>query len=83
MDSATASKLNQKIKMFPEDLLQEVDKFVDYLKFKSENSDWSETLNDDQKLLIEKGSEDISKGRTYTHTEAKQRIKDHIKSKSS
>jgi len=81
MDSITASKLSQKIKLLPEDLLQEVDKFVDYLKFKSEQNDWSDDLNDYEKQSIKSGSEDISNGKTYSHAEAKQKIKEHINSK--
>jgi len=83
MDSITVSKLSQKIKMLPDDLLQEVDKFIDFLNYKSENADWSDFLTDEQKLLIKKGSNDISNGNTYSHAEAKQKIKEHIKSKTS
>ncbi|WP_296144102.1 DUF2281 domain-containing protein [uncultured Flavobacterium sp.] len=83
MDSITVSKLSQKIKLLPDDLLQEVDKFIDFLNYKSENADWSEFLTDEQRLLIKKGSDDISQGKTYSHAAAKQIIKDHIKSKTS
>lgn len=81
MDSSIASKLSQKIKLLPDDLIQEVDKFVDYLKYKSEHDDWSVDLTDNQKQSIQKGSEDISNGKTYSHTEAKQIIREHINSK--
>jgi len=81
MDSITASKLSQKIKLLPDDLLLEVDKFVDYLKFKSEHDDWSDNLTDNQKQSIRSGSEDISNGKTYSHAEAKEIIKEHINRK--
>ena len=81
MDSITASKLSQKLKLLPDDLLQEVDKFVDYLKYKSEHNDWSGDLMDNQKQSIKNGSEDISNGKTYSHAEAKQIIKEHINRK--
>lgn len=81
MDSITASKLSQKIKLLPDDLLMEVDKFVDYLRFKSEHDDWSDNLTDSQKQLIKSGSEDILNEKTYTHAEAKQIIKQHISRK--
>lgn len=81
MDSITASKLSQKIQLLPDNLLHEVDKFVDYLNYRSEQSDWSEGLSDSQKQSIKKGSEDISNGKTYSHAEAKQKIKEYINSK--
>lgn len=81
METVTASKLSQKIKLLPDNLLQEVDKFVDYLNYKSKNADWSETLNDEQNALIKKGSDDILQGKTFTHAEAKQKIKEHMQGK--
>ena len=82
MDSTIALKLSQKIKLLPDDLIQEVDKFVDYLKYKSEHDDdWSVDLTDNQKQSIKDGSEDISNGKTYSHAEAKQIIRKHINSK--
>lgn len=81
MDSITASKLSQKLKLLPDDLLQEVDKFVDYLKYKSEHNDWSDDLTDSQKNSVKSGSEDIANGKTYSHAEAKQIIKEHINRK--
>lgn len=54
---------------------------MDYLNYKSKNTDWSETLNDEQNSLIKKGSDDILQGKTFTHAEAKQKIKEHIRGK--
>lgn len=82
MDSVTASKLSKKIKSLPDDLLQEVDKFIDFLNYKSSNADWSETIDASQNELIKKGEDDILNGRVFSHSEAKQKIKEHIKSKS-
>jgi hypothetical protein len=81
MSSATISKINQKIKSLPANLLQEVDQYIDFLKYKNDQSDWSESVSEDQLSLIEKGKKDIEEGRTYTHKEAKQKIADYIKSK--
>ncbi len=81
MSSITASKLNQKINLLPDNLIQEVEKFVDYLQYKSEHEDWSVDLTENQKQSIKNGREDISNGKTYSHVEAKNIIKEHIKSK--
>lgn len=81
MSSITASDLSQKIKLLPDDLIKEVEKFVDYLQYKSENEDWSVDLTESQKQLIKNGSDDISNGKTYTHAEAKKIISEHINSK--
>ena len=82
MNTSMASIINQKIKSLPENLLQEVDKYIDFLKFKSLNSDWSEQLSQSQIELVEKGKNDIEEGRVFKHSEAKQKIKEYIKSKS-
>lgn len=77
--------LEDNIKTLPEDLYDEVNDFVDFLKAKYESEDskdWSENLTNYQKKSIEKGISDIEKGRTYSHEEAKQRIKNYLLEKS-
>ncbi|MGQ7945685.1 DUF2281 domain-containing protein [Flavobacterium sp. WC2509] len=81
MSSATISKISQKIKSLPENLLQEVDQYIDFLKYKNDQSDWSESISDDELSLIENGKKDIEEGRVYSHKEAKQKIADYIKNK--
>jgi hypothetical protein len=81
MNAVTVSQINKKIKSLPVNLLQEVDKFIDFLTYKSSHPDWSEQLSDEQMRLIEKGKKDIEENRIFTHEEAKQRIAAHIKNK--
>ncbi len=81
MSSATISKINQKIKSLPENLLKEVDQYIDFLKYKNDQSDWSESISEDELSLIKKGKKDIEEGRVYSHKEAKQKIADYIKNK--
>ncbi|KFC20851.1 DUF2281 domain-containing protein [Epilithonimonas lactis] len=81
----TIKKLEENIKTLPEDLYDEVNDFVDFLKFKYENissDDWSENLSDYQKKSIDSGVSDIENGRVYSHDEAKQRIKNYLLEKS-
>lgn len=81
----TIKKLEENIKTLPEDLYDEVNDFVDFLKFKYESKDskdWSENLSDFQKKSIDKGLSDIENGRVYSHEEAKQRIKNYLLEKS-
>ena len=81
----TIKHLEDNIKTLPEDLYGEVNDFVDFLKTKSESKnskDWSENLTNYQKNSIEKGISDIENGRTYSHEEAKQRIKNYLLEKS-
>jgi hypothetical protein len=82
MDAVTVSQINKKIKSLPVNLLQEVDKFIDFLNYKSSHSDWSEQLSDEQRSLVEKGKKDIEESKVYSHKEAKQRIAAYIKNKS-
>jgi len=81
----TIKHLEENIKTLPEDLYDEVNDFVDFLKFKYESKDskdWSENLTRFQQSSIEKGLSDIENGRTYSHEEAKQRIKNYLLEKS-
>ena len=83
MNTITVSQINKKIKLLPVNLLQEVDAYLDTLSQKINNKDWSETLTENQLLLIEKGKMDIEQGKVYSHKEAKQKIKEYIKNKTS
>ncbi len=82
MSAITASEIIQKIKALPLDLLHEIDKYIEFLTFKSSHSDWSEHLSNQHISLIEKGTKDIEKNRVIQHKLAKEQIKNHIKRKS-
>ncbi len=81
MNTITASKINQKVNTLPEKLLQELDDYIDFLKYKYAQKDRSDDLTEQQIKLIEKGKKDIAQGKVISHTEAKQKIKNYIKSK--
>jgi hypothetical protein len=76
----TASKITQKLKSLPANLLEQVDNYIDFLAYKS-NLDWGTSLSKKQIEIIEKGRKDILEGNVMSHTEAKAIIKKHIKSK--
>ena len=81
MNTITASQINQKVNALPEMLLQELDDYIDFLKYKYTQKDWSDNLTEQQVQLIEKGRNDIAQGRVFSHTEAKEKIKNYIKNK--
>lgn len=64
----------------PETLLEEVDKYIDYLNYKY--SDWSDQLSQHQVELIKKGKADIEANNTMTNEEAKEKIQAYIKARS-
>jgi hypothetical protein len=80
MKTITSIQVNKKINSLPPSLLQEVDKYIDFLTYKY--SDWAEQLSEQQIQLIEKGIKDIEENRLIPHKEAKERIKNYIKNKS-
>ncbi len=82
MSTINVSQLNQKILELPEHLLQEVNDYIDYLAFKSKETEWSKKLSKEQILLIEKGKKDIEENNIISHSEARKRIKNYIKNKS-
>ncbi|MDO5636309.1 MAG: DUF2281 domain-containing protein [Myroides sp.] len=81
MKTITAYQINQKVNALPEKLLQELDDYIDFLKYKYAQKDWSDDLTDEQIKLIEKGRNDIAQGKVISHTEAKEKIKNYIKNK--
>jgi hypothetical protein len=83
MASINASQLNQKINQLPDNLLQEVNDFIEYLAFKSSQKDWANDLSKEQILLIENGKKDIKKNKVVSHKEARKRIENYIKEKTS
>jgi hypothetical protein len=78
MNTTDALKVSQKINALPLPLLQDVDRYIDFLNFKY--ADWGEQLT--EIYLIKKGTDDILNNRIVPHEEAKEKIKNHIKSKS-
>lgn len=79
MSTITSFDVNQKINALPIALLEDVDKYIDFLNFKNYNQ--HEIFSENQIDLIQKGKKDIEDGRLIPHKEAKVRIKNYIKSK--
>jgi hypothetical protein len=82
MEAITPLQISQKIDSLPVSLLVEIDKYIDFLKYKYSQSDWAENLSEQQMQLVEKGKKDIEENRVMSHKEAKEKIKNHIKNKS-
>lgn len=79
MSSINPAMLHQKIDSLPETLLQEVDKYIDFLKVKFfENGYNAENANI---LLIKKGKDNIDNNRLISHAEARRRITNYIENK--
>ena len=79
----TIKEIEQNLQSLPEEFLGQVNDYIDFLK--SENSgekDWAENLTDSQKKSIDRGIEDIKNGNTYSHEEAKEKIKKYLLEKS-
>jgi len=81
MNTITAFQINQKVNALPEKLLKELDDYIDFLKYKYAQKDWSDDLTDQQIKLIEKGKNDLEQGKVISHTQAKEKIKNYIKNK--
>ena len=108
MNTINSFDVNQKINSLPIALLQDVDKYIDFLNFKEQQTikisqenkkilderlndylqnpndvqDFDKMLDELEVSLINKGKKDIEDGRLIPHKEAKERIKNYIKSKS-
>ena len=80
MNSVNANDVNKKINALPLKLLKEVDNYIDFLNYKY--AYFSAELSEKEISLIEKGKDDIEQNRLIPHEEAKEKIKNYIKSKS-
>lgn len=81
----TIKDLENNIKGLPVDLYKQVNDYIDFLKLKyagKVNEDWADYLSESQKESIDQGLEDIKNGRVYSHSEAKERIKNYLSEKS-
>lgn len=77
----TIKDLEKKLKTLPEELLENVNDYIDFLKSKYKKNDWAEDLTDFQKKSVEKGVADIENGNTLSHDEAKQKIREYLQAK--
>ncbi len=80
MSTINSFDVNQKINALPKSLLEQVGTFIDFLNFKK--IDENENFNNSQIESIIKGKNDVENDRLIPHKEAKERIKQYIKSKS-
>lgn len=82
----TIKEIEKNLKSLPKEFFGQVNDYIDFLKSKYSETkvetDWAENLTDSQKQSIEKGIDDIRNGKTYSHEEAKQKIKQYLLEKS-
>lgn len=79
-------EIEKNLKSLPKEVLGQVNDYIEFLKSKyaetNVETDWADHLTDSQKLSIERGGDDIENGRTYSHDEAKLKIKQYLLEKS-
>ena len=79
----TIRDIENNSKTLPKSLFQSVNDYIEFLKLKyrEDNVDWADQLSESQLRSIENGISDIKNGNTLTHEEAKQKIRDYLKTK--
>ncbi|MCY0967577.1 hypothetical protein [Chryseobacterium wangxinyae] len=82
----TIKEIEKNLKSLPKEFFGQVNDYIEFLKSKYNETetkeDWAEKLTDSQKKSIEKGIDDIKNGRTFSHDEAKQKIRQYLLEKS-
>lgn len=82
----TIKEIEKNLKSLPKELFGQVNDYIEFLKSKynetKTHEDWSEKLTSSQKKTIERGIDDIKNGRTFSHDEAKQKIRQYLLEKS-
>jgi|688.fasta_scaffold26352_3 hypothetical protein len=79
MNTIYFDNINDKLKKLPDNLLAEVEKYIDFLTYKHNDTDWANTLSEEQAHYIKKGIDDIANQRILTHEDAVTKINKHIK----
>lgn len=78
----TIEQIKKNLESLPKEFFGQVNDYIDFLKSKYSETkvgtDWAENLTDSQKQSIDKGIDDIKNGKTYSHAEAKQKIKQYL-----
>ena len=79
-------EIEKNLKSLPKEVLVQVNDYIEFLKSKYSETkvetDWADNLTDSQRQLIERGIDDINNERTYSHEEAKLKIKQYLLEKS-
>jgi len=82
----TIEEIKKNLQSLPKEFFGQVNDYIDFLKSKYSETkvekDWAEDLANSQKQSIEKGIDDITNGKTYSHEEAKRKIKQYLLEKS-
>ena len=81
MKPASLDQINDKLKNIPDTFFKDIITYLDFISHSSNADDWAIGLSAKDFELIAKGTQDIKKGRTMSHTEAMKKISAHIKSK--
>ena len=81
MNTNTINKINEKLKVMPDDVVDDILKYLDFLNFEKKDSDWQDDLSDLEHTLIKQGQDDLINNRTYSHQEALELIQHHINAK--
>jgi hypothetical protein len=81
MANVTSAQKNNKVTTMAENHLQSLVHYTDFLKYKYAFMDWRDELTAEQIKLIGKGKNDIAQGKTVSHVQAKDKIRNYINNK--
>lgn len=80
MEALAIKRLTEKIKDLPENMIQEISDFVDFLVYKNQK-DWYDLLTPEEKQAIEEGLKDIEEGRVISHEKVMEEMRQYIQTK--
>lgn len=80
MEVLAIKRLTEKIKDLPENMIQEISDFVDFLVYRNQK-DWYDLLTPEEKQAIEEGLKDIEEGRVVSHEKVMEEMRQYIQTK--
>lgn len=79
MNAITLNKINHKLQNIPDNFVNDIIAYLDFLSFKANTPDWATSLSEKELELVKRGTDDLKNGRSYKHADAMKKIAAHIK----
>ncbi len=70
------SEINKSISSLPENALEDLKKYIDFLAYK--HGDWADTLTDAERISIDKGLKDIDDNNVKSHALVQEKMRKYL-----
>jgi len=79
MKASALNQINNKLKSIPDNFVNDIMEFLEFLSFRANAKDWAAHLTPKDSQLIKRGADDLKNGRTHSHESAMKKINAHVR----